>query len=147
MLRLDLLGRIDLRDAEGTELRAVLAQPKRFALLVYLALGTPPGAIRRDTLLALFWPELDQDRARKALNKAIHFLRQQLGDAAILSRGAEELAANSAMVSCDVVEFIAACDRSDEAVAVELYNGELLPAFYVDQAPVINRDRRKSPRR
>lgn len=139
MLRLDLLGRIDLRDTDGNELRAVLAQPKRFALLVYLALGTPLGGIRRDTLLALFWPELDQERARKALNKAIHFLRQQLGDAAILSRGAGELAANSALLCCDVVEFIAACDRGDEAAAVELYKGELLPSFYVDETPDFER--------
>ena len=33
---------------------------------------------RRDTLLGVFWPELEQDRARNALSKAVYFLRQSL---------------------------------------------------------------------
>jgi DNA-binding SARP family transcriptional activator len=66
MHRLELLGRIDLRRADGTELRTVLAQPKRLALLVYLTVNGSIGAIRRDKLLSLFWPEMDQEHARKA---------------------------------------------------------------------------------
>jgi DNA-binding SARP family transcriptional activator len=54
MIRLRTLGALDLRDADGQELRGVLAQPKRAALLAYLALATPRGYHRRDTLLALF---------------------------------------------------------------------------------------------
>lgn len=37
MVRFRLLGRIDLRDDDGNEGRSVLAQPKRLALLAYLA--------------------------------------------------------------------------------------------------------------
>ena len=65
---------------EGTEAEDVLHQPKRLALLVYLAMAEPRGFHRRDSLLALFWPELPEKRARNALNKTLHFLRSHLGD-------------------------------------------------------------------
>src|SRR5262245_12921902 len=39
-------------------------QPKRLALLAYLAIARPRGAHRRDALVAIFWPELDQHGAR-----------------------------------------------------------------------------------
>src|SRR4051812_8544668 len=79
MIELQTLGGLDLRDAKGRELRAVLRQPKRFALLAYLAVATPRGFHRRDTLLGLFWPELNQKHARNALNQAVHVLRHSLG--------------------------------------------------------------------
>lgn len=137
--RLELLGKIDLRTADGTELRAVLAQPKRFALLSYLAMHSSAGAVRRDKLVSLFWPELDQEHARKALNKAVHFLRQQLGESTIASRGGEDLAVAPEFLSCDAVEFVRAVERRDDAAALELYRGDLLSAFYVQDAPEFER--------
>ena len=65
MLRLTLLGPVDLRDAGGNELRAVLQQPKRLALLACLALTANGAYRRRDALLGLFWPDLDQEHARR----------------------------------------------------------------------------------
>ena len=55
MIELRTLGAVDLRSADGVELRAVLVQPKRTALLAYLAVADPRGFHRRDSLLALFW--------------------------------------------------------------------------------------------
>ena len=135
MHRLHLLGRIDLRDAQGAEVRAVLAQPKRLALLACLAFAGGKGARRRDALLALFWPELDQDHARKALNKAVHFLRGALGEEVIVSRGDEDLAVDRGRLWCDAVAFLEAVDRSRPAEALELYGGELLPAFHLNDVP------------
>ena len=43
MIRLRTLGPLDLRGSDGEELRTILAQPKRVALLAYLALATPRG--------------------------------------------------------------------------------------------------------
>jgi DNA-binding SARP family transcriptional activator/TolB-like protein len=134
MIRLELLGSLDLRDANGRELHSVLAQPKRTALLACLALsGT--GYQRRDQLLAMFWPESDAERARKALRQAIFFLRRSLGQDTILSRGDDEVALNAERVSCDVTEFEERLDRDDLAGAVELYRGPLLPGFHVDGVP------------
>ena len=44
MHRLYVLGRIDLRDPLGGEVGTVLAQPKRLALLAYLAANTGTAA-------------------------------------------------------------------------------------------------------
>ena len=90
-VRLFTLGALDLQAANGTELRSVLAQPRRIALLAYLALATPRGPHRRDRLLALFWPDQDESHARNALSQAVYFLRNALGADAIVSRTTEEL--------------------------------------------------------
>ena len=51
------LGGLRLHDSQGRELRAIFAASKGTALLTYLAITTPRGFHRRDTLLALLWPE------------------------------------------------------------------------------------------
>ena len=70
------------------------SSPSRSAWRCSLTWPPPcrPGPTDGDTLLGLFWPELEQDHARNALSQAVHFLRRSLGDAAIISRGGEDLA-------------------------------------------------------
>jgi serine/threonine-protein kinase len=125
------LGPIELHDAAGRELRRVLAQPKRIALLVYLA-AAPRGFQRRDTLLAMFWPDLDEAHARDALNQAVRFLRKELGgssESIIISRGSEELGVDAAALWCDVAAFRDAIEADRQGEALELYRGDLLPGF------------------
>src|SRR6266702_7745944 len=105
LFELQTLGGLDLRSRDGAELRGLLAQPKRLALLIYLAVAQPRGFHRRDTLLALFWPELDQGRARAALRKAVLVVRQGLGPGALVGRGDEELGLAGGVVSCDAIGF------------------------------------------
>src|ERR1700752_3107308 len=80
MLRLTTLGAIDLRDRRGHPVREILGQPKRLALLIYLAVECrrSGGPVARDQLLALFWPESDAAHARNTLSQALHQLRQTL---------------------------------------------------------------------
>lgn len=139
MISLQLLGGIELRTADGESARAVLAQPKRLALLAYLALARPRGHHRRDRLVAIFWPELDQERARAALRNAIHFLRRELGPGIVVNRGVEELAVDAGALAVDALRFESALEagRDDEALA--LYRGELLPAFHVSDLPEFER--------
>jgi serine/threonine-protein kinase len=92
VIRLRTLGALELRGPGGQELRAVVAQPRRMALLAYLALATPRSYHRRDTLLALFWPEYDAERARNALGQALHFLRRSLGESDALVTSSPEAA-------------------------------------------------------
>ena len=129
--RLRTLGALDLRAADGTELRAVLAQPRRIALLVYLALATPRGPQRRDRLLALFWPDQDDPHARNALNQAVHFLRRALGSEAITGRTGDELGIDPRLLWCDALAFDDAITAHRPLDAVELYRGELLAGFHV----------------
>ena len=134
MIELSVLGPIQLRGADGHELSAVLAQPKRLALLVYLAAARPRGFQRRDKLVALFWGDFDQARARQALNKAVHVLRRSLGDAAIVSRGDDEIALDDAVVSLDVRLFDADIAAGNATTALARYRGEFADGLYVDDA-------------
>jgi TolB-like protein/DNA-binding SARP family transcriptional activator len=140
LLRLRVLGAVDLRDGDGRELRTLLAQPKRVALLAYLAFATPRGAHRRDKLLALFWPDHDTEHARNALSQAVHFLRRTLGANALISRNSEEVAIEPSEVWCDAVAFEEALDAGRLNDAVELHRGDLLEAFhFTDTAPEFER--------
>lgn len=139
MIRLRTLGTLDLRGANGEEHRAVLAQPRRVALLAYLALATPRGVQRRDSVLALFWPELDSDRARNALGQAVHFLRRAIGPDAIQNRNGEGLAIDWSTFWCDAAAFEEALDEGRIADAIALYRGELLEGFHIADAPDFER--------
>lgn len=133
LIRFRVFGSADLCDTTGRELRSVLAQPKRVALLAYLALSARAGFQRRDTLLALLWPELDQERSRRALRQAVHFLRRTLGAAVLVGRG-DDIGVAPTALSCDAWEFGDALDRSDPATALALYRGDLLSGFYAADA-------------
>jgi tetratricopeptide (TPR) repeat protein len=134
MHRLELLGSVDLRDAGGTPVSRLLNQPKRLALLAWLALVPGERFVRRDTILALFWPELPQGNARAALRRAVYFLRQSLGDGSIEGRGEEELRLAPGTLTCDAVECRLALDQGDSARARALYHGPLLDGFYIEGA-------------
>jgi TolB-like protein/DNA-binding SARP family transcriptional activator/Flp pilus assembly protein TadD len=131
ILRLRTLGTLDLRAPDGSELRSVLAQPRRVALLAYLALATPRGPHRRDLLLALFWPDQDEAHARNALSQAVFFLRSALGADAVVSRTADEVGLDLNSVWCDAIAFDEAVDARRFMDAVELYRGDLLAGFHV----------------
>lgn len=135
MIQLRVLGLLDLRNASGNEVHSVLAQPKRTALLAYLALAAPSGYLRRDTLLALFWPELDAARARGALNTAIYHLRQSLGADLLVNRGDEEVAIAPGRLGSDCGDFEAALANGRLEAALETYGGDLLQGFFVSGVP------------
>ncbi|HEX7121538.1 MAG TPA: hypothetical protein VF178_04140, partial [Gemmatimonadaceae bacterium] len=135
MIRFRVLGGVELHDSTGRPLQSVLVQPKRLALLAWLASASPRGFHRRDTILALFWPELDEERARAALNQAVYHLRRSLGRDAILSRGNDELGVNPAHLWCDVVAFDEAMQDGDAGAALALYRGDLLTGFFLPDAP------------
>jgi DNA-binding SARP family transcriptional activator/TolB-like protein/Flp pilus assembly protein TadD len=134
MIHLRTLGSLEFPGSDGEELRAVLAQPKRAALLVYLALATPRAPHRRDSLLALFWPEQDAEHARNALNQAVYFLRSWLGADTLISNG-DGLHLEWKNFWCDAAAFEEALDAGEAVQAVALYRGDLLEGFHVADAP------------
>lgn len=140
MIRLSLLPGVELTGADGHPVRPVLQQPKRLAVLAYLALAGPGAFRQRDSILALFWPEATADRARQALNASTHFLRQHLGAAVIVSRGAGEIGISpeTGQLWCDAIAFRAAVD-DDPAGALTLYRGDLLDGFFIDAGPEFDR--------
>jgi adenylate cyclase len=138
MIRLQLLGSIELR-RDGAEVRSVLSQPKRLGLLAYLASVTPQGSVSRDRLLALFWPEADTERARSSLRQALHFLRRSLGEDALVARTDHEVGIDPDVLWCDARAFDEAIAGGRLEEALELYRGEFLPAFFVEEAPEVER--------
>jgi len=133
-IELRLLGSVDLWSPDGIAATRVLSQPKRLALLAYVATARPRGFHRRDNLVALFWPELNQEHARAALRNSLHFLRRALGDDVIVTRG-DEVAVDVAALWCDVTTFETALDAGDPERALTLYRGELLTGLHVSGAP------------
>ena len=134
MIRLRAFGLTDLRDGDGAEVASVLAQPKRFALLTYLAAARPQGVQRRDHVLALFWPELTEARARDALNQSLRFLRQALGADVLVRRNADEVGVDPELLWCDVSAFRAAAEQKRWEDALTLYRGDFLAGFFVSGA-------------
>src|SRR6059058_4648761 len=120
MIELRMLGTLDLKGADG---RAVLA------LLAYLAVHSAP--VRRDSVVALFWPELDTAHARGALRQSLRFLRRELGDGILDGHSDEAIAFEPATVWCDVVAFEQACEAGEPARALQLYRGDFLNGFFV----------------
>lgn len=133
--RLTLLGGIDLSGSDSAAAESILVQPKHVGLLAFLAceplITRAGGFTRRDYLVGLLWPELDQGHARTALRRVLHQLRGALGSDTIVARGDEELAISSVLVLSDVGEFLEAIGRNHLARALELYRGDFMPGFHL----------------
>ena len=134
MIELRTLGTVDLVDDAGMRIDALLRRPKRLALLAYLATARLDASYRREKLLALFWPEIDDARARGSLRQSVHVLRQHLGADALAALGDEELSLSRAMVCCDAIELERAIRDGRLSDAVAMYGGEYLPGFFLDGA-------------
>ena len=129
---------------------------KMRALLAYLALseGRPQ---RRERLAALFWPENDHQNALANLRLTLHRLRQTLDNAspdltaALFTITHSTVTFHAAAAQVDVLRFqrlVAECEvhshvdlhrchacLSRLAAAVDLYGGELLAGFGLEDAP------------
>lgn len=139
MIELRTLGTLDVRASDGRDVSALSTQPKRLALLAYLALTGSNRFHRRDSVVALFWPDLDQAHARGALRQALRFLRRVLGDGAIAARGEEEIGLESGIVSVDAQEFEQACQAGRNEDALALYRGDFLEGVFAsDTAPAFD---------
>lgn len=122
------LGKLEL--TRGSITIPLLQRRRRFALFAFLAMARPPLRTR-DSLHAMFWPESDHYRARKALNGAIYALRQELGDGVLVSRGDDEIGVAADIVWCDARAFDEAIEEGDLARGLDLYAGDLMAGFFV----------------
>ena len=108
-----------------------MLQPKRLALLAYLALSADDTYCRRDLLLALFWPERSHTAARHALRHALYHLRNVLGDGVLVSRGSEEVG-RARPVWSDVRAFEHALWHGRPSEALALYRGDFFAGVFAD---------------
>ena len=132
VIRLRLLGGVELSAHEHGRAQRLSLPPKPLALLAYLAVASAEAMpVRRDLLLALFWPELSTDRARGALRQILFHLRRVVGDD-VVSADRENIALVQDALSCDVVDFVRRLASGDRSSAMDLYRGPLLGGFFVD---------------
>lgn len=134
-LVLCVLGAPEFIGAGAEDASEIITQPKRLALLVYLATSLPRGFRRRDELLALLWPEADADHARNSLRQSLHVLRLHLPAGTVLARGREDIALCSSRLHVDTEILEHYLDHGREADALALYRGDLLHGCHVGDSP------------
>ena len=135
MIELRVLGSLDLRPSDPSSAPSVLSRPKQLALLVYLTVARPGDYHQRDTLLALLWPELDEDRGRTAMNSALYRLRSEFGGGVVVGRGQNAVTVDQEQLWCDAVELPHQVARGRPDRAVDLYRGPFMEGFWVRDAP------------
>ena len=131
MIRLFTLGGLTVRKDSGGDSVIALAHVKRNALLTYLAVDRAGGPHSRDTLLALFWPESDERRARDALNQLLQSLRRDLGEGVFETGNGNVIGPDQDVLWCDAVAFELLLDEGQEEEALALYRGALLEGFHL----------------
>ena len=136
MIRINTLGSLSVRGENGQPLAGAAAQPRRTAILAVLARAGERG-VTRDKLLALLWPDADDERGPGALAQALYALRRDLGADAIV--GAKDLRFDPALVATDVAEFTTAVARGDDERAVAIYHGPFLDGFHLPNADAFSR--------
>ena len=138
MLTLTTLGAVGLTQGNGASITRVLTQPKRFAVLVYLAHHTRRSVLR-DELRGVFWPETSDALSRRALNQALYGLRSALGAGIIESLSAVALRINGDHLQCDSSLFERAVESRSFGEALKLFRGDFLPGFAVPRVPDFER--------
>ena len=136
MIRIRTLGSLTV-SRDGVALSGAGTQARRLAVLALLARAGSRG-ITRDRLIALLWPDGDEQSSRAALSQALHSLRRQLGDDDVFL-GVQTLQLNEAIATCDVLEFDAALADGNWERAVAAYGGPFLDGFRLSGAPEFDR--------
>lgn len=134
MIKLYILGTTTIEKENDEKGHSFLTGPKRLALFAYLLMAQPSGYHRRDSLIALFWPEMGQKSARNALSNLIYHIREALGKDIILNRGAEEIAINHDALWCDALVFKKAYKNEAYQKALDLYKGDILQGLHLRNA-------------
>ena len=133
-LRISLLGGFEARVGEGPAL--ALGPRKSRALLAYLAVAGPrPHS--RETLATLLWGEVPDEQSRQSLRKALWDLRQALAGATPPPLATSNETVTLVPEAVDVLEFQALARGAGPDAwrsAVELYRGDLLDGFRLDES-------------
>jgi DNA-binding SARP family transcriptional activator len=135
LLRLRTLGSVAAYAEGHPGLLCTVTQPKRVALLVYLGCAE---VRRRDTVLGVFWPDLDAKHAGAALSRALYYLRNRLGPDVIRSIGQGGLAVGE-NVWMDLCAFRDAVAQGRFEAALELYRGEFLEGLHFSKGREFDR--------
>ena len=93
MIRIHTLGGLTVRGSDGKPLTGAALQPRRLAILALIARAGERG-MSREKVLALLWPDSDDERGSRALAQALYALRKDPETGEIIA-GAKELRATA----------------------------------------------------
>lgn len=136
MLLIKTLGGLVVYDG-ARALTGAAQQPRRQAILALLARAGARG-VSRDQLLAILWPDADEERARRGLNQALYALRQDLGSEDAIT-GNRDLRLDPALVDSDVRLFVEERAAGRFEAAAELWGGPFLHGFNLPGVPEFER--------
>lgn len=136
MLRLRTLGTVGV-EGELSPSAGGRLQRRPLALLSALAVAGDTG-LSRHSLIALFWSESDEERARNVLRQLVHAVRRDTGIPDIIL-GTTELRLNPALISSDVNDFARHLERDALDAALDVYGGPFLDGFYLSNAAAFER--------
>ena len=115
--------------ASGREIRGIASHPMQAAVLAYLGVC---AEVTRDRLVATFWPQRTDERARHALSQVLHKLRRDLGADWLDAAGDVLRLADS--IEVDARELEDVTQRHDYEAALRLYSGPFLDGWRLRNA-------------
>jgi DNA-binding SARP family transcriptional activator len=137
LLRLNMLGDFQMYDASGN--LVTLSAKKSQALLAYLGVK-PTQLVSREKIANILWSSTGPEQARQSLRQLLSSLRKELlqisAKQKILVEESDFLRLDPAAITSDVTEFESlVAGGTEEALtqAVQLYRGDLLDGFAIDE--------------
>jgi DNA-binding SARP family transcriptional activator/pimeloyl-ACP methyl ester carboxylesterase len=106
---------------------------KGLALLIYLA--EAQGAVARDVIATLLWPESPRETARARLRRLLHRIELTLGQHVFETDRASLRWSPAIELKVDAHLFECACDRGAFEEACLGYQGDFLAGFSLDDCP------------
>src|SRR4051812_1352419 len=103
------------------------------ALLIYLA--ETRGAVARDVVATLLWPESPRDTARTRLRRMLHRIELALGQPVLENDRSSVRWSSAVELDVDSQLFEAACDRGAFEDACLCYSGDFLAGFSLPDCP------------
>ncbi|MBA3522056.1 MAG: protein kinase [Gemmatimonadales bacterium] len=140
MLRLTTFGGVGIRSDGLPEAGAAAlpAVPRRALAFLALLAASHGVGLSRDKVIALLWPESDDEHARGTLRQTLHTLRRDLRAPDILL-GADSLRLNPEIITSDIREFDSALAAGDLERAAACYAGPFLDGFHIAGAAEFER--------
>jgi DNA-binding SARP family transcriptional activator len=106
---------------------------KELALLIYLAEAR--GAVARDVLATLLWPESPRETTRARLRRMLHRIELTLGQPVFETDRTSVRWSPAIELTVDSHQFERACDQGDFEDACQRYRGDFLAGFALGDCP------------
>lgn len=106
---------------------------KGLALLIYLT--ETKGAVARDVLVALLWPEAARETGLARLRRLLHRIELTLGQSVFETDRTSVRWSPAVELKIDTHLFESACDRGAFEEACLIYRGDFLAGFALDDCP------------